>query len=314
MLGGFSLQPAEFAKFATCLALAKYMSALGTNVRTIASQLILFAFIAVPVALILKQGDAGSAMVFSVFILVFYREGLVPGWILVALFALGVLSVMALLIKEIYLIIGIVVIAAAILALFRRSRQLVAIVVGGTLFASVFIFSVSTVVTHLKPHQINRINVLIGKDTDTKGIGYNVNQSKITIGSGGLMGKGFLNGTQTKGNFVPEQITDFIFCTVGEEHGFVGTSLVLLLFLGLLVRIVMIAERQRSKFSRIYGYGVACILFFHLTINIGMTIALVPVVGIPLPFFSYGGSSILAFTAMLFVLLKLDGERLAVLR
>ena len=187
-------------------------------------------------------------------------------------------------------------------------------VVGCAILASAYVFSVDIVVGHLKAHQINRINILLGKDTDTKGIGYNVNQSKITIGSGGFLGKGFLNGTQTKGNFVPEQIDDFIFCTVGEEHGFLGALVVLGLFAGLLVRVVNIAERQRSKFSRIYGYGVACILFFHIAINIGMTIGLVPVIGIPLPFFSYGGSSMLAFTILLFVLLKLDGERLAVLR
>lgn len=312
-LGGFSLQPAEFAKFATCLALSKFMSGLGVNLKNLSTRLILGGMIALPVALILAQGDAGSAIVFSVFILVLYREGL-PAEILIVGFAIAVLSVLALLLNKIYLIIALAAIALVLIVLFRRNRRLIFFIVGGTIIASAYVFSVNIVVAHLKPHQINRINVLLGKDTDTKGVGYNVNQSKITIGSGGLTGKGFLNGTQTKGNFVPEQITDFIFCTVGEEHGFAGTFLVLALYFGLLVRIVFIAERQRSKFSRLYGYGVACILFFHITINVGMTIGLVPVVGIPLPFFSYGGSSIIAFTALLFVLLKLDGERLAVLR
>jgi rod shape determining protein RodA len=219
-----------------------------------------------------------------------------------------------LLINKVYLAIALIVIALIVAFLFRRNRRSAALIVGSAIIASAYVFSVHVVVSHLKAHQINRINVLLGKDTDIKGVGYNVNQSKITIGSGGFLGKGFLGGTQTKGNFVPEQIDDFIFCTVGEEHGFVGTFIVLALFFGLLIRVVTIAERQRSKFSRIYGYGVACILFFHIAINIGMTIGLVPVIGIPLPFFSYGGSSMLAFTVLLFILLKLDGERLAVLR
>jgi len=313
MLGGFSLQPAEFAKFATCLALAKYLSALGISIKSLSTKIICFVIIGLPMLLILGQGDAGSAIVFSVFVLVLYREGL-PPTVLILGVTIAFLTIVALVVNKLYLAIALIVIGVIFAVLLRRNKQVMALTMVAAVVAAGYVFSVNVVVSHLKPHQQNRINVLLGKDTDIKGVGYNVNQSKITIGSGGLLGKGFLNGTQTKGNFVPEQIDDFIFCTVGEEHGFAGTMLVLLVFFGLLIRVIYIAERQRSRFSRIYGYGVACILFFHIAVNIGMTIGVVPVIGIPLPFFSYGGSSMLAFTTLLFILLKLDGERLAVLR
>lgn len=199
--------------------------------------------------------------------------------------------------------------------LLVRKRKYILPVVGITLISVGIVFSVDYMFNNvLESHQKKRIQVLLGMEDDLRGAGYNVNQSKIAIGSGGLLGKGFLKGTQTKYNFVPEQSTDFIFCTVGEEWGFVGTTVVILLFLALLYRIVFIAERQKSAFARIYGYGVAAIIFFHFFINIGMTIGLMPVIGIPLPFFSYGGSSLWGFTVLLFILIKLDSHRTFMLR
>jgi rod shape determining protein RodA len=312
-IGGFGIQPAEFAKFAAALAVAKYLSALGISMRDFSTKVICGIIVAIPMALVLLQGDAGSALVFTVFILVLYREGL-PSEFLIFLVIFGLISVLALLIN-LYILIGLIIALGAFLVYtVRKSRMMMMLMVGGAIFASAYIFTVDYAINHLKAHQKDRINVLFGKKVDPKGVGYNVNQSKITIGSGGLLGKGFLQGTQTKGNFVPEQTTDFIFCTVGEEYGFVGSLVVLGCLFGLLVRVVFIAERQRSRFSRIYGYAVACILFFHIFVNVGMTISLFPVMGIPLPFFSYGGSSIMAFTTLLFILIKLDSERLAVLR
>jgi rod shape determining protein RodA len=312
-IGGFGIQPAEFAKFAAALAVAKYLSALGISMRDLSTKVICAIIVAIPMALVLLQGDAGSALVFTVFVLVLYREGL-PSEVLILGGSLILISILALLINK-FILIGIVLVIAALLVwMVRRNRITMALMVAAGIFASAYVLTVDYTFNHLKEHQRDRINVLFGKKVDPKGVGYNVNQSKITIGSGGLLGKGFLQGTQTKGNFVPEQTTDFIFCTVGEEHGFIGSLVVLGCLFGLLVRVVMIAERQRSRFSRIYGYAVACILFFHIFVNIGMTISLFPVMGIPLPFFSYGGSSIMAFTTLLFILIKLDSERLAVLR
>jgi len=210
--------------------------------------------------------------------------------------------------------VGVVAMQMLIMYLIKRNKTLIlfAILLIGV---SGFVFSVDYLFYNvLQIHQQNRINELLGKNADPLGVGYNVNQSRIAIGSGGLTGKGFLQGTQTKYNFVPEQSTDFIFCTIGEEWGFIGTSIVLFLFLFLIIRIVLLSERQRSKFSRIYGYGVASILFFHVAVNIGMTIGLAPVIGIPLPFFSYGGSSLWAFTILLFIFLKLDADRLQIFR
>ena len=210
--------------------------------------------------------------------------------------------------------IGLVVLFAIFLFIIERTKKNVWLLTGILIAACAFVFSVDFAFNHvLKPHQQTRINIILGKEKDTKGVGYNLNQSMIAIGSGGFSGKGYLNGTMTKYNFVPEQHTDFIFCTVGEESGFLGCFLVIALYLALVLRIMHLAERQRSPFSRIYGYGIACIFFFHYSINIGMTIGLVPVIGIPLPFLSYGGSSLLMFSMMLFVFLKQDANRMNIL-
>jgi rod shape determining protein RodA len=253
-------------------------------------------------------------LVFSSFILVLFREGL-PSFFLILILVVGILSVLALVVNKFILLIIIALLCFGFFFFLRRVKNIVPLVVVIFIFCSGYVLSVDYVFNNvLRSHQRERIDVLLGKDTDLKGAGYNLNQSLIAIGSGGFTGKGFLKGTQTKFNFVPEQSTDFIFCTIGEEQGFLGSTVVLLLFFGLLYRIIFIAERQRSKFSRIYAYSVASILFFHVAINIGMTIGLVPVIGIPFPFVSYGGSSILSFTILLFILVKLDSDRLAVLR
>jgi rod shape determining protein RodA len=313
-IGSFKLQPAEFAKFATNMALAKYLSTLGIRMQDLRTKIISFLIIGVPGAIILLQNDTGSAMVFGSFIFVLYREGL-SGNVLLLGFFVVVLFVISLLVKKTVLF-GIIAGAALVFYfLVRKTRKNILIIVAGALVAAAIVFSVDYVYNNvLQLHQRTRIDVVLGKELDLKGAGYNVNQSKIAIGSGGWFGKGFLQGTQTKFDFVPEQSTDFIFCTVGEEWGFMGSLVVIGLFLLLLVRIIVIAERQRSQYTRIYGYGVASILFFHLMINIGMTIGLAPVIGIPLPFFSYGGSSLWSFTILLFVFIKLDAYRFQILR
>lgn len=314
VMGGFSIQPSEFAKFATALAVAKFLSSQGANMKFWSTRFIVGAIILLPMALILKQGDAGSALVFLSFVLVLYRDGL-SSWVLVGGGLFVTISLLTLIVDEkLYIVVAIVLITSMIMYFLRKHIR-IALLVGLVAMVSIgYIYMVSYFFNKLKPYQKDRIEIVLGKLEDNKGAGYNLNQSKIAIGSGGFSGKGFLNGTQTKGNFVPEQTTDFIFCTVGEEHGFIGTMIVMGLFMALLARIVFISERQRSKFTRLYGYGVASIIFFHVLINIGMTIGLVPVIGIPLPFLSYGGSSILSFTILLFILLKLDSDRLAVLR
>jgi rod shape determining protein RodA len=309
-IGEFRLQPAEFAKFATTLALAHYLSALDFDSRKRKSQIIPLVILAIPSLLILLQNDTGSAIVYASLALVLYRQGM-PGSILLIGVATAILAIMALMFNQFVVITVIGVLLIGFIFFIRRTWQNILKVIGIFVVASMFVLSVDyAFVNVLEPHQKTRINVLLGKQIDLKGAGYNVNQSKIAIGSGGFWGKGFLNGTQTKFNFVPEQSTDFIFCTVGEEWGFVGSTLVVLLFLALIVRIILMAERQRSEFSRIYGYGVASILFFHFFVNVGMTIGLMPVIGIPLPFFSYGGSSLWAFTILLFIFIKMDSNRL----
>jgi rod shape determining protein RodA len=309
MGGGFRLQPSEFAKFATCLLLARYLS--GTNIRVTdpKSFLMAAAIIGFPMMLIMLQPDTGSTLVFCSLIFVLYREGLSPYFLVIAgLFI--TLFVTSLLYNPLYIILILVAITAFIIFLFKRNRQLIKTVVIGLAICIAFIFSVKFIYSHvLKKHQTERINILLGITTDLKGKGYNVNQSKIAIGSGKLWGKGYLHGTQTQYSFVPEQSTDFIFCTVGEEWGFAGSLTVISLFMFLILRVILIAERQRSPFTRVYGYGVASVLFFHVVINIGMTIGVVPVIGIPLPFISYGGSSLLSFTMLLFTLIKLDSNR-----
>ncbi len=309
-VGEFRLQPAEFAKFATNLALAHYLSGLDFDSRKRKSQIILLLLLALPALLILLQNDTGSALVYAAFALVLYRQGM-PGSILLIGLAIAILAIMVLLFNQ-YIVIAVVgVLLAGFVFFIRRTMRNIITVIAIFFAASLFALSVDYAFDNvLELHQKTRINVLLGKQVDLKGAGYNVNQSKIAIGSGAFWGKGFLKGTQTKFNFVPEQSTDFIFCTVGEEWGFVGSTLVVLLFLALCVRIILIAERQRSDFSRIYGYGVASILFFHFFVNVGMTIGLMPVIGIPLPFFSYGGSSLWSFTILLFIFIKQDSNRL----
>jgi len=308
-IGGFAIQPAEFAKFATNLAIARFFSSQNLNIKDLRTRIIPLLIMGLPALLILFQNDTGSALVYSAFILVLYRLGLSGNFLVIGVLIV-VIALSTLMVGTFY-VMGLLVVLAGILFFFiKRNRSNIINLVALLVFGLGFTYSVEYGVQHfLGEHQKMRINVLLGKELDLKGAGYNVNQSKIAIGSGGFTGKGFLNGTQTKYNFVPEQSTDFIFCTVGEEWGFLGSLLVISLFLALLIRIVTLAERQRSDFSRIYGYGVAAILFFHFTINIGMTIGLVPVIGIPLPFFSYGGSSLWAFTILLFIFIKQDAKR-----
>lgn len=313
-IGAFRLQPAEFAKFATNMALAKYLSTVNINMKDLRTKLVAGTFIIIPIAMILLQNDTGSALVFCSFIFVLYREGLSQNVLIIGFFAV-LLFVLALMVSKIIIVSVLAGIAVLAISLLRKTRKnIITISVILTLAAGV-VFSVDYFFHNvLEPHQKQRINVLLGKDTDLKGAGYNVNQSLIAIGSGGITGKGFLNGTQTKFDFVPEQSTDFIFCTVGEEWGFLGSLVILGLFTALLYRILFIAERQKSDFTRIYAYGVASILFIHLMVNIGMTIGLLPVIGIPLPFLSYGGSSLWSFTILLFILVKLDSYRTFILR
>jgi rod shape determining protein RodA len=312
-LGSFAIQPAEFAKFATALALAKYLSLLHIDISRLKTKVIAVGLIFTPSVLILLQNDTGSALVYFSFVLVLFRQGF-SGLILVVGVVMAVLFVSTLMLGELWVIGGMAVLVLLLLTFLKKYRKQAKTVIGILVLASSFVFSVNYAFEHvLEPHQKMRINVLLGLEQDLRGAGYNVNQSKIAIGSGGLTGKGFRNGVLTRYHFVPEQSTDFIFCTVGEEWGFIGSSVVILLFLSLLIRLVLLAERQRSRFSRIYGYGVASVLFFHFSVNIAMTIGLAPVVGIPLPFFSYGGSSLWAFTILLFIFIKQDANRLNVL-
>jgi rod shape determining protein RodA len=312
-IGSFSLQPSEFAKFATCLALARYLSKLDINIRKVSTKAGVFLIILIPPALILLQNDTGSAVVYVSLLLVLYREGL-SGNIMIIGILVALLFLLSLLMNK-FILIGILAAICILFVLFiRRSRKNLLRLAGIFVLASAFVYSVDYTFEHLLgEHQKDRINVLLGKETNLKDAGYNINQSKIAIGSGGFFGKGYLRGTQTKYNFVPEQSTDFIFCTVGEEWGFIGSAIVIGLYVWLLVRLIQMAERQRSAFSRIYGYGVVSILFFHFAVNIGMTLGLLPVIGIPLPFLSYGGSSLWSFTILLFIFIKQDAFRLELL-
>lgn len=364
----FNLQPSEFAKIATALALAKFTSSYNFKINRFWNTVVILLIIILPALLIAMQPDMGTAIIFCSFLLVIYREGFSELLLLIGILFIG-LFLLTLLIDKLFILVGLIIITFLILWLMRRkiSIPLIAlailalssgifyglnlvfqwgltyysIILGGLLISFpvylfygirkkmrnvilltgclaisiMFTFSIDYVYHDiLKEHQRTRLNILLGIESDPLGHGYNVNQSKIAIGSGGFSGKGFLNGTQTKFDFVPEQSTDFIFCTVGEEWGFIGTFLVVGLFIFLMLRLVKIAERQRSDFSRIYGYGVVAIIFMHFTINIGMTIGLLPVIGIPLPFFSYGGSSLWAFTILLFIMIRLDASRMELLK
>jgi len=361
-IGDFRVQPAEFAKLTTALALSKYMSTFGFKIKRISHLLQASVFVFIPMALIILQNDAGSALVYLSFIIVFYRRGMWT-WVIILMAFIVFLFIAALKYNIFYLTIILPILSVFIFYIINRNRKitflalLVLISINtvlliannyyihlhkyyvlfiGTLLtillfvypafkmrikyyslisiillgALLFTFSVDYLFNNaLEKHQRTRINVVLGLESDPSGVGYNVNQSKIAIGSGGFTGKGYLQGTQTKFDFVPEQETDFIFCTVGEEWGFIGTSVVIILFIVLLLRLIFLAERQKSKFSQLYGYSVVSILFFHIAVNIGMTIGLAPVIGIPLPFFSYGGSSLWAFTILLFIFIRLDASR-----
>lgn len=311
--GGIKFQPSEFAKLGTALALSSVLSRLDADLRKPKTRFLVYLVIFIPMALVLLQNDTGSAIVFVSFILVLYREGFpFAGTIMLLGVAAVLLFIFTLLWgqKVMYIILGSLLVLTILFRLISKKRGILqAIAIYACLF--VFVFSVNFAFFEvLQDHQRTRIEVLLGMKEDLKGAGYNVHQSKIAIGSGGLMGKGFLEGTQTKYDFVPEQHTDFIFCTVGEEGGFKGTLVVVLLYVALLVRIIYLAERQRSDFGRIYGYSIAGIIFVHFAINIGMTIGLMPVIGIPLPFLSYGGSSLMAFTIMLAIFVKFDASRM----
>lgn len=327
VLGGFSLQPSEFAKFVTALALSKFLSASENAFDKIGTKLKAAGFIVLPVALIMLQPDVGSVLVYLSFLIVMYRIGL-NKWIFILGFIAIIVFVIALVLKQyewsigstlitgkITFIVAFTLLAALAYYLLRKLKG--SLLITGIAYVSIiaYFLSVDYVFDNvLKVHHQNRINELLGIVSDPTGAGYNVHQSMIAIGSGGFSGKGFLEGTQTKFNFVPEQSTDFIFCTIGEEWGFLGTFVVVCLFMALIIRITWLADQQRSTFTQLYGYCVAGIFFLHFAINIGMTIGLAPVIGIPLPFFSYGGSSLWAFTLLLFTFIKLDSERKFVLR
>lgn len=309
-LGSFRLQPSEFAKFGTALLLARYLSSTNLKLSTLKPILICGVIIGLPMFLIMMQPDAGSTLVFLSFMFPLYREGL-PGYLLMIFWGLVLLFILNLFLTPTILIISIIAIAGLFIYLSRRRQQVlistcvIAVCAIGYLFIAKAIFN-----DVLKPHQQTRIELILGLKTDNRGAGYNVIQSKIAIGAGQLTGRGFLQGTQTKFGYVPEKHTDFIFSTIGEEWGFVGCFVVIGLYVFLLLRIVNIAERQKSTFSRVYGYCIACIIFFHVFINIGMAVGIMPVIGIPLPLVSYGGSSLWSFTILIFIFLKLDSNRM----
>ncbi len=307
--GGFGFQPSEFVKTATALLLAKVVSDTQVNLKKFSHQLFALGVFCFPVMLILMQPDAGSAMIFLSLIFVLYREGL-PSWYLWTGFIGAALFILALIVKPVFLI-GFAALVMIVHFIFNTKITRNPIIYG-LIFILItgMVFSVDYVYEEvLEPHQKDRINVLIGEDVDMKKEGYNLNQSMIAIGSGGWVGKGYLEGTQTKGGFVPEQHTDYIFTTVGEEWGFVGATVVITLFVLLFLRLIHMAENQKTKFSRVYGYCVVSYLFMHFFVNIAMLIKLFPTIGVPLPFFSYGGSSLWAFTILLFIFIKMDANK-----
>jgi rod shape determining protein RodA len=312
-VAGIALQPVEFAKVGACLALAKYLGSLDVNIKKTRTLVVVAALLFLPIILVILQHDTGSALVFVSLIIVIYRAGL-SGTLMTIFVVIPLLAVLSLVANKYIIISGLFVIAVFFYLNSKRRIINLVTIAGFWVLSSGMVFSVDFAFRHfLEPHQQVRINVLFGKDIDLKGAGYNVNQSLIAIGSGEIFGKGYLKGTQTKYNFVPEQSTDFIFCTVGEEWGFAGSLVVISLFMWMFIRIILVAERQRSRFSRLYGYGVAAVLFFHFFINIGMALSLLPVIGIPLPFFSYGGSSLWAFTILLFIFIRQDSYRFELL-
>ncbi len=313
--GSFSFQPSEFAKAATALALANYLSERGMDLKKLPTQLRTFAIILLPALLITLQPDPGSALVYIFLIFVLYRFGL-PLYYLVIGFVAIILFIVTLYYGYIItLIIAFTLITAFLIYLyyknklvFRRNWMKFIVIY---IFSGLFIFSVDYVFNSVfEQRHRDRFDILLGKKTDMQGIGYNTAQSVITIGSGGVIGKGYLQGDRTQGDFVPEQETDYIFSTIGEEWGFLGTAFVVLMFVGFLIRLLYVADRQKLMFSKVYAYSVVVIFFFHFLVNIGMVIGLLPTIGIPLPFFSYGGSSLWGFTLLLFIMIRLDADRI----
>lgn len=309
-LGPFRLQPSEFAKFGTALLLARYISSFNIKLNTFKPILICAAIIILPMILIMLQPDAGSMLVFLSFMFPLYREGL-PGNLLIIFWGAVLLFILNLFVPT-YLLILFILGIGALFAYNNKKRvqKIVNIIIITVIAIGYLFFAKYSFENLLQQHQRTRIELILGLTSDNRGAGYNVIQSKIAIGAGQLTGRGYLQGTQTKYGYVPAQSTDFIFSTIGEEWGFAGSFVVIGLFVFLLLRIINIAERQRSAFSRVYGYCIACILFFHVFINIGMAIGIMPVIGIPLPFISYGGSSLWSFTILLFIFLKLDSNRM----
>ncbi len=312
--GGLAFQPSEIAKYGTALALASLMGSARLRKPGHLMRLKAFLLVLVPAVLVLLQKDVGTTLVFASFILVFFREGWLSG---LALFFAGLavaLFVLALVFNELIIIGILALIGITIAIIMRKKPKIFPQLIGLFLLVAIYVYSVDFVFENvLQPHHKARIEVLVHGGADLQGAGYNLHQSKIAIGSGGLWGKGFLQGTQTQFNFIPEQTTDFIFCTIGEEWGFVGSLLIIGLFLALLMRLITLAERQKSVFGRVVGYSAVSVIFFHFAINIGMTIGLAPVIGIPLPLISYGGSSLWGTTLLLFTFLKLDAKRLEML-
>jgi len=312
-IGSFRFQPSEFVKISTCLMLARIFSITGFKATKLSDIGKAVLVLGIPFILIVLQRDMGTALVFLALIIVLYREGMSPIPIIAGLLAVIILA-LTLMVERLYLLLGIIIIFLLIILLIKKKFRNIALTVVGMALLVGFIYSVDFILNDvLSKYQKERIELVFNPNADPLGAGWNVTQSKIAIGSGGINGKGYLNGTQTKFDFVPEQSTDFIFCTIGEEHGFIGSFIFIVLFVTLLLRIIVIAERQKWRFARVYGYGVASILFIHFVINVGMTIGLFPVIGIPLPFFSYGGSSLFSFTILLFLLLKFDLHRSQVL-
>jgi len=305
-IGGFSIQPTEFMKVATALAMAKFMQEGKTATQRRYIWIVQFALIAIPVFVVMLQHDAGSALVFASFIILFYREGLSAEFLLLCIIA-AFLTIFTLMLNETYSLALLTLVFIIMMFINRTQKKKIRRNIMIYVASIVFVFSINFLYEHgFEPHQKQRIDTILGKTSDPLGADFNLNQSKIAIGSGGFFGKGYLKGTQTKLKFVPEQSTDFIFCAIGEEWGFMGTLVVFGLYGALIFRILKLSEKQRNPFVRYYGYGIAGIFIAHFFINIGMTIGILPIIGIPLPFISYGGSSLWAFTMMLFCFIKLN--------
>ncbi len=308
-VGDFKIQPSEFAKFATALAFAKFLSPFNFKLTDKKNLLRAIAIVAIPAILVLIQNDTGTFLVFVSFSLVFYREGL-NGLFLAIGAIVMVLCIAALLVKPVILYIILTSLACLIILLFRRYKKLLWIIVFTWIGAMAIVSSTDYGLKHLQPHQQKRILSLFGLEIDKSGVDYQKDNSIMAISSGGLYGKGYLEGSITKGKYVPEQSTDFIFCTIAEEFGWLGSLTLVSLFIALIMRVIYLSERQRSRYNRVYGYCVACIIFFHFLINMGMAMGLLPIIGIPLPFISYGGSATISFTILLFIFIKLDSHRM----